>query len=113
MRIAEPILKAAVAHFQNNASVQAYALEISHHVLGKVGGVAVERPENLVIVLPQAAAIRLATANDDSARQLRFGKQKALSMASPRQSGSVEKLRSSPSKARRKIRRQRCQARLP
>jgi len=69
LRIAEPILKAAVAHFQNNASVQAYALEISHHVLGKVGGVAVERPENLVIVLPQAAAIRLATANDDSARQ--------------------------------------------
>ena len=69
LRVAEPILKAAVAHFQNNASVQAYALEISHHVLGKVGGVAVERPENLVIVLPQAAAIRLATANDDSTRQ--------------------------------------------
>jgi hypothetical protein len=69
LRIAEPILKAAVAHFQNNASVQAYALEISHHVIGKVGGVAVERPENLVIVLPQKAAIRLATANDDSGRQ--------------------------------------------
>jgi hypothetical protein len=69
LRIAEPVLKAAVAHFQNNASVQAYALEISHHVIGKVGGVAVERPENLVIVLPQAAATRLAAAKDDSARQ--------------------------------------------
>jgi hypothetical protein len=69
LRIAEPILKAAVAHFQNNASVQAYALEISHHVIGKVGSVAVERPENLVIVLPQKAAIRLATTNDDSVRQ--------------------------------------------
>jgi hypothetical protein len=69
LRIAEPILKAAVAHFQNNASVQAYALEISHHVLGKVGGIGVERPENLVIVLPQAAAIRLAAASDDTARQ--------------------------------------------
>jgi len=69
LRIAEPILKAAVARFQNNTSVQAYALEISHHVLGKVGGIAVERPENLVIILPQAAAIRLATANDDRARQ--------------------------------------------
>jgi hypothetical protein len=69
LRVAEPILKAAVAHFQNNTGVQAYALEISHHVLGKVGGIGVERPENLVIVLPQAAAIRLAAANDDNARQ--------------------------------------------
>ncbi len=69
LSIAEPILKAAVAHFQTNASVQAYALEISHHVLGKVGGVALERPENMVIVLPQKAAIRLATAKDDSTRQ--------------------------------------------
>jgi hypothetical protein len=69
LRIAQPILKAAVARFQNNPSVQAYALEISHHVLGKVGGIPVERPENMVIVLPQRAAIRLTTANDDSARQ--------------------------------------------
>jgi hypothetical protein len=69
LRIAEPILKAAVAYFQRNASVQAYALEISHHVLGKVGGIGVERPENLVIVLSQAAAIRFAAANDDTARQ--------------------------------------------
>ena len=37
-------------------AIQAYALEISHHVLGKVGGVAVERPENVVVIIPQAAA---------------------------------------------------------
>jgi hypothetical protein len=83
LRIAEPILKAAAAHFQNNASVQAYALEISHHVLGKVGGVAVERPENLVIVLPQAAAIRLAAATDDSARQSALLKAEILINAKP------------------------------
>ena len=34
-----PILQAAVAHFKDNSSVQAYAFEISHHVLGKVQGV--------------------------------------------------------------------------
>jgi hypothetical protein len=83
LRIAEPILKAAVSHFQNNASVQAYALELSHHVLGKVGGVTVERPENLVIVLPQPAAIRLATASDDSARQSALLKAEILINAKP------------------------------
>jgi hypothetical protein len=83
IRIAEPILKAAVAHFQNNASVQAYALELSHHVLGKVGGVTVERPENLVIVLPQPSAIRLATATDDSARQSALLKAEILINAKP------------------------------
>jgi hypothetical protein len=83
LRIAEPILKAAVAHFQNNTSVQAYALELSHHVLGKVGGVTVERPENLVIVLPQPSAIRLATATDDSARQSALLKAEILVNAKP------------------------------
>jgi hypothetical protein len=69
LRILEPILKAAVTHFQNNAGVQAYAFEISHHVLGKVGGVTVERPENLVVILPQQAATGFVTASDPSAQQ--------------------------------------------
>ena len=69
LRIVEPILKAAVTRFQNNASVQAYAFEISHHVLGKVGGIGMERPENLVVVIPQPAAIQLTTATDESVRQ--------------------------------------------
>ncbi len=69
LQIVLPILKAAVPRFQNNASVQAYALEISHHVLGKVQGVTVERPENLVVIVPQPEAIRLVNAQDDSARQ--------------------------------------------
>ena len=69
LRIVEPLLKAAVAHFQNNKSVQAYAFEVSHHVLGKVGGVSIERPENLVVILPQEAAARLAAADDASTQQ--------------------------------------------
>jgi hypothetical protein len=69
LQIVLPILQAAVPHFQKNSSVQAYAFEISHHVLGKVGGVAVERPENVVVILPQAAAIRMVNAKDDTARQ--------------------------------------------
>jgi hypothetical protein len=69
LRIVQPVLKIAVTHFQNNGSVQAYAFEVSHHVLGKVGGVTVERPENLVVILPQQAASRLATASDESAQQ--------------------------------------------
>ena len=64
-----PILKVTVPRFQGNASVQAYALEISHHVLGKVMGVPVERPENLVVVLPQQAAIRLVGGKDENAQQ--------------------------------------------
>jgi hypothetical protein len=69
LQIIFPILQAAVPHFQKNSSVQAYAFEISHHVLGKVGGVALERPENVVVIVPQAAAIRLVNAQDDTTRQ--------------------------------------------
>jgi hypothetical protein len=69
LHIVFPILQAAVARFQENASVQAYAFEISHHVLGKVDGVALERPENLVVIVPQAGAIGLVNAKDDTARQ--------------------------------------------
>jgi len=64
-----PILKLAVPPFQGNSSVQGYAFEISHHVLGKVMGVSVEQPENLVVVLPQKAAIRFLGARDDNVRQ--------------------------------------------
>src|SRR5262249_32441261 len=62
LQIVLPILKSAVMHFQKNTNVQAYAFEISHHVLGKVGGVSFERPENLVVVIPQQAAIQLMNA---------------------------------------------------
>jgi hypothetical protein len=64
-----PILKVAVPRFQSNPTVQGYAFEISHHILGKVMGVAMERPENLVVVLPQQAAIRLVAAKDENVQQ--------------------------------------------
>jgi hypothetical protein len=69
LQIIFPILQAAVPRFQQTSSVQSYALEISHHVLGKVDGVALERPENVVVIIPQAAAIRLVNSKDDTARQ--------------------------------------------
>jgi hypothetical protein len=69
LQVIFPILQLAVPHFQKNSGMQAYALEISHHVLGKVGGVFVERPENIVVILPQAAATRLVDAKDETLRQ--------------------------------------------
>jgi hypothetical protein len=64
-----PILKLAVTRFQGNPTVQGYAFEISHHILGKVMGVSMERPENLVVVLPQPAAIRLVASKDENVQQ--------------------------------------------
>ena len=64
-----PILKAAVPRFQSNLHVQGYALEISHHIMGKVMGVSMERPENLMVFLPQGAALRLLASKDEDTRQ--------------------------------------------
>jgi hypothetical protein len=64
-----PVLKAAVPHFQSNQHVQGYAVEISHHIMGKVMGVSMERPENLMVFLPQSAALRLLASKDDDMRQ--------------------------------------------
>jgi len=69
LNVVTPILKAAVPRFQNNHHVQGYAVEISHHILGKVMGVAMERPENLMVFLPQSGAIRLLGAKDDATQQ--------------------------------------------
>jgi hypothetical protein len=67
--VALPILKAVVPRFQSNHDVQGYALEISHHILGKVMGVSMERPENVLIVFPQSVAMRVLNAKDDEAEQ--------------------------------------------
>jgi hypothetical protein len=64
-----PMLRAAVPRFQSNHAVQGYAVEISHHILGKVMGVSMERAENLMVFLPQNAAIRLLAAKDATAEQ--------------------------------------------
>jgi hypothetical protein len=69
LNVVMPLLKAAVPRFQNNEHVQGYAVEISHHIMGKVMGVFMERPENLMVFLPRSGALKLLTAKDDTARQ--------------------------------------------
>ncbi len=69
LNVALPLLQAAVPHFQSNAAVEGYALEISHHVIGAVMRVPVERAENLVVYLPQASAARLLGSGSDTVKQ--------------------------------------------
>jgi hypothetical protein len=61
-----PLLRVAVQQFQANPDVEGYAMEISHHVLGKVWGITIENPENLFVLLPQSSARRLLAAEDES-----------------------------------------------
>ncbi|MBZ5599484.1 MAG: hypothetical protein LAN83_14325 [Acidobacteriia bacterium] len=69
LKVVMPVLKAEVPRFQSNHQIRGYAVEISHHIMGKVMGVSMERPENLMVYLPQAAAIRLVAAKDDATQQ--------------------------------------------
>jgi hypothetical protein len=69
MTVVIPILKSEVPRFQGNSQVQGYALEISHHVLGNVMGVMVERPENLMVFLPQSGALQLLGSRDENVQQ--------------------------------------------
>lgn len=69
LNVVMPILKSEVTHFQGNHEVQGYALEISHHVLGNVMGVMVERPENLMVFLPQSGALQLLGSRDENVQQ--------------------------------------------
>src|SRR5713226_4348758 len=69
MTVVIPILKSEVPRFQGNRQVQGYALEISHHVLGNVMGVMVERPENLMVFLPQSGALQLLGSRDENVQQ--------------------------------------------
>ncbi len=69
LNVVMPILKAAVPRFQNNQQVQGYAVEISHHIMGKVMGVSMERPENLMVFLPRSGALKLLAAKDETAQQ--------------------------------------------
>jgi len=83
LNVAMPVLKVAVPRFQNNKSVQGYALEISHHILGRVMGVSMEHPENLVVFLPQNAALKLLSAKDETAQQAALLEGQTLLNATP------------------------------
>ena len=69
LNVVMPVLRGVVPRFQSNQHVQGYAVEISHHIMGKVMGVSMERPENLMVFLPQNAALRLLGSKDDDTRQ--------------------------------------------
>lgn len=64
-----PLLQAAVAPVEKVDAFQAFAFEISHHVRSKILGVASERAENVVLILPKAAAQRLVAATDPQAQR--------------------------------------------
>lgn len=57
-----PLLKLAASRFAQAEGFEAYALEISHHVRGKVIGVTAERAENVVFIFPRGAVERLVKA---------------------------------------------------
>jgi hypothetical protein len=78
-----PVLKAAVPRFQSNQHVQGYAVEISHHIMGKVMEVSMERPENLMVFLPQSAALRLLASKDEDTRQAALMQGQAFLNAQP------------------------------
>ena len=69
LNVVMPVLKAVVPRFQNNQQVQGYAVEISHHIVGKVMGVSMEHPENLMVFLPRSGALKLLVAKDETAQQ--------------------------------------------
>jgi hypothetical protein len=70
LKVVLPMLRGAVPRFQSNQAVQGYAVEVSHHILGRVMGVSVERAENLMVFLPQRAAIKLVAAKNATAEQV-------------------------------------------
>jgi len=65
-----PMLRAEVPLLSDDPAVQGFALEISHHVRKKVLGVSAEHPENVVLVIPKAAALRLVAAPDEGAQAM-------------------------------------------
>ena len=65
-----PIFKTTVPVFQSELQVEAFALEVSHHVRKEVMGVIIEKPENLVVVLPRSAALQLVMAKTPQQQQV-------------------------------------------
>ena len=64
-----PILKVEVSQFEKNPKIQGYAFEVSHHVIGKVMDVTMERPENVEFYIPQPAAQQLVLAKNEAEQQ--------------------------------------------
>lgn len=59
-----PILRATASRLGGETELNAFAIEIAHHVRKKVLGVAVEHPENLALIVPFATAEKIAASNN-------------------------------------------------
>ncbi len=64
-----PMLEAAVPVLGQEEKLQAFAIEISHHIRRKVLGVSTENAENVAFILPRAAALRLISANTQGEKE--------------------------------------------
>ena len=83
LNVVLPIAIASVPVLENNQSVQGYAIEVSHHVIGKSMGMPIERPENMMVYLPRDAAIKLVTAKDVQAQQAALLESRTFLNANP------------------------------
>jgi len=83
LAVVMPILRGVVPRFQSNRDIQGYAIEVSHHILGNVMGIGMEHAENLMIFLPQQAAIKLLDSADQTKQQAALLEGKAFLNAQP------------------------------
>ena len=61
-----PILRAAAPRLHGEPELNSFAIEVAHHVRKKVLGVAVEHPENLALIVPLAAAEKVAASKNET-----------------------------------------------
>src|ERR1700688_1534640 len=59
-----PILRATASRLGGEPELNAFAIEVAHHVRKKVLGVAVEHPENLALIVPFAIAEKIAASRN-------------------------------------------------
>jgi hypothetical protein len=59
-----PILEATASRLGGESELNAFALEVAHHVRKKVLGVAVEHLENLALIVPFATAEKIAASTN-------------------------------------------------
>jgi len=59
-----PILRATAPRVGSEPELNAYAVEVSHHVRKRVMGVTMERPENLALIVPRDVAGKLMASNN-------------------------------------------------
>ncbi len=63
-----PLLEAAAPAFAHSDTPDAFAFEISHHVIRSILGVETESMENVVLILPRKSALKLVAASDAAGR---------------------------------------------